>query len=181
MLVVMALAAPVIVIACHDDSTDRSDAKGADVRGADVKFHARDTSRALGAGDVRIESSDNAIELALIGDSVVTGLGPAVRDKVNAKTDTAAVKGDGIGASIEKMVKSTVADALSHQLYFSIRDISDVRYENGRLQFYNVDGSKTHLFENTKVDGKDASTMFQKDDADKFIAAFHAKKAAMSN
>jgi hypothetical protein len=173
-IAVLALAAPLCLAACRG----RSD-RDATRANAGVTFHARDSLRTLGPGDVQIASADNGIEIALVGDSVVTGFGPKVLDEINAKTDTFAVTGNGFGASIEKMVKSSVAGALSHQLLFPVKSISDVRYTDGRLEFYNADGSRMHLFENSKSNGKDTTMTFRREDADRFIAAFHARKATI--
>ena len=54
----------------------------------------------LRAGDVRIVSTDGGIDLALIGDSISSGLSPATLAKVAQETDTAGVKQSGFGASI---------------------------------------------------------------------------------
>lgn len=193
-LIVLALLVPLFITVCRDRSkrasaraaasasdaaTDTARTHSSTMQGADVRFRARDTTRKLGPGDVQITNTDRSIELALIGDSVVAGLGERVRGEVQAATDTATVTGTGFGASIEKMVKQTVAGALSHQMLFPVKDISDVRYQDGTLEFFNPDGSRMHLFENTKVDGKKASSTFERADAERFIAAFHARKAAM--
>lgn len=155
-----------------------ADTVSVEAQGVDMRFRARDTTRRLGPGDVRITSVDRNIELALIGDSVVTGLGPKVLEEIRVNTDSASVHGNGLGASIERMVKNTVAGALSHQLLVPVHSISDVRYQDGRLSFYKSDGSRMHLYENTKDSGRDTSMMFTTADANRFIDAFHARKAA---
>ena len=166
----VALATPFLLAACQRDrsTTDR------DVAGA--KLEARDSTRPLGRGDIRITNTDSSFELALIGDSIVTGFGKKVLDEIKEKTDTATVTGNGLGASIEKMVKGTVANAMGHQLLFPISEIKEVRYENEHLQFIRNDGSQMHLFENSRSNGKDASTTFRADDAQRFVAAFRARK-----
>lgn len=170
----VALAAPVILVACgHSDRSSDSAAGGVAV--GDVKFAARDSSRILGPGDVQIASTDSAVEVGIFGDTIVGGLGRKVLDRVQSETDTTAVKGNGLGASIEKLVKKNVADALSHQLLFPISQISDVRYEDGSLQFYGNNGSKMHVLENSN--GKNNHSTFTEADAARFIAAFKARKA----
>jgi len=146
---------------------------GSDVKG--VKFVARDTSRVLGPGDIRVPSKDSSVEIALIGDSVVAGFGQRVRDKIKRETDTSAVKGNGFGAGIEKFVKGTVATALDHDMEFPVSQISDVRYEDGMLRFYDNNGKPMHLFERDKHDS-DSDAVFSESDAQAFIAAFKAKK-----
>src|SRR5690348_8806356 len=124
----VAFAIAFLAAACghHDSNTNISSAS----------FVARDTTRPLGPGDIRIANSDSSFELALIGDSLVTGFGPRVLREINDKTDTNKVEGNGFAASIEKMVKGTVANAMSHELKFPLSDISDVKYEDQRLLFY---------------------------------------------
>jgi hypothetical protein len=176
-VLILAIVIPLVFVASRNRRHRAERAASNNIE--DAKLRPRDSTRTLGPGDVRIANVDNSIELALVGDSVITGFGARVLDEVKAKTDTAAVKGSGFAASIEKMVKTTVAGALSHELVFPLRSISDVRYEDGRLQLYDADGSRMRLYENTKVDGRDASMTFSHADADRFIAAFHARKAAM--
>ena len=143
---------------------------------ADAKFSARDTTRILRPGDVQIASTDSAVELAIVGDTIVAGLGRKVLDEVRVKTDTADVAADGFAASIEKAVKSSVASALSHQLLFPVADVSDVKSEDGKLVFYARNGSRMHMFEGSSR-GKRTHQTFSDADAQRFIAAFKARKA----
>src|SRR3954470_12517577 len=47
-----------------------------------TSFAKRDTNRVLGPGDVRVATTDSALEVGLIGDSLVAGLGEATRGKI---------------------------------------------------------------------------------------------------
>lgn len=151
----------------HDVKVD-----GAEVHHA--QFVARDSTRQLGAGDIRIASQDSAIEVALIGDSVVAGFGARTRQEIKKDLDTAAVSGNGLGASIEKMVKHTVASALDHEIEFPLSQISDVQADNGRLIFFDAHGKRMNMFQ-----GKNDrdSTVFRSEDAQAFVTAFKARKA----
>jgi len=51
-----------------------------------------------------------------------------------------------------------------------------VRYEAGKLEFFWKDGSRMRLFENANVDKKPVSETFRPQDAERFIAAFKARK-----
>ncbi len=165
----VAIAIPLLVAGCrHKDSNTTI---------AGASFVARDTTTPLGPGDIRIANSDSSVELALIGDSLVTGFGPRVLREINEKTDTSKVDGNGLAAGIEKLVKGTVANAMSHELKFSLRDISDVKYDGDRLLFYGKDGKQMKLFENTEVDHKKVSQTYSANDARRFVAAFKAKKS----
>jgi hypothetical protein len=141
-------------------------------------FVSRDTTHPLAAGDVRIASVDTAIEVGVVGDSVVAGFGKRVLDQIKEKTDTSAVAGSGFGASIEKLVKSSVAGAMSKQIQYPISSIQDVKYENGRLQFYGTNGSRIRIFDDKRDTHRDSSDAFRPADAQRFIDAFHARKSA---
>ena len=142
----------------------------------DAQLVKRDASRALGPGDIRIASTDSAVEVAIVGDSIVAGLGARVRDKVTANLDTMKVSGTGMGASIEKMVKGAVADALDHEVEFSLEQFSDVQAQGGRLVFFDKDGKPMNMFKSKDKD-RDDSKSFSPEDAQAFVAAFKARKA----
>ncbi len=174
----VAIVASALMVACKDaevhtstGSRDRSDAT----------FAKRDSNRTLGPGDVRITNADSSIELAVIRDSIVTGFGPRVFAEIAKGTDTSNVKGDGFSASIEKMVKSTVASALNHEMRYAVADVERVQYTDGKIEMYWKDGSRMKLFENTKQNNKPVSETFSEADAKQFIAAFDAKKAALKS
>ncbi|HEY4215508.1 MAG TPA: hypothetical protein VGM67_00135 [Gemmatimonadaceae bacterium] len=167
----VALAAPLLFGACGHHDADRASTN--DVQG--VKLAARDSARVLGPGDVQIVSSDSAVELAIVGDTVIGGLGTKVLDKVRGETDTNKVKGNDFGANIEKMVKQNVADALSHQMLVPVSSIREVTYSDGTLHFRNNNGSEMHVFESSSKGGHDHTT-FDEADAQRFIAAFDARK-----
>jgi hypothetical protein len=164
------IAAAVLALACNVEvKSNKADIKG-------VKFVSRDSTRHLGPGDVRIASEDSALELAIVGDSIVAGFGAKVRDKIARETDTTKVSGDGMGASIEKFVKGTVATALNHDMMFPVSEISDVRYEDGFIRFYDRNGKQMNMFQQSRRDRDDEKTRFSERDADAFISAFRAKK-----
>jgi hypothetical protein len=166
------VAVPLILAACSShDSNDGTQKTSI----TDAKFVARDSTRVLGPGDVQIASTDSAVELGIFGDTMVAGLGRKVLDKVRNETDTAAVQGSGLGANLEKFVKQNVANALNHQMLFPVAEISDVQYSDGSLQFYGSGGAKMHVFEN-KSDDKGNHSTFSEPDAQRFIAAFKARK-----
>lgn len=170
--IVAALAAFVVVIACHGDRSERRD----DISHA--TFAPRDTTRTLGPGDVRIATTDSSLELAIIGDSIVTGFGSRVMEKIREKTDTSDITGNGLSATIQRAVKGTVAKAMDHEIHYPIADVSDVRFEDGGLRFYRADGRKMSVFENSRVNGRRVSESFRPEDAQRFISAFRARKAS---
>jgi hypothetical protein len=157
------------VSACNVDVSRKSSVNG-------VKFVKRDPARRLGPDDVRIASQDSALEFAIIGDSIVAGFGAKVRAKLDRDLDTTKVDHDGIGGSIEKLVKGTVAQALDHDMTLPVSEISDVRYEDGFIRFYDKNGNRVNWFDNSKHDRDDEKTRFSEHDADVFINAFRSRK-----
>ena len=168
------VVAPLVVAACDRGSRRVRVNSGRDR--SDATFAARDSNRVLGPGDVRVMNADSSVEIAVIGDSIIGGFGPRVLARIQESTDTSAV-GEGLGAGIEKMVKSAVASALNHEIKYAIADVQDVRYEDGKLQFYWKDGSRMKILESTHSNDKPISETFSVADAQRFIAAFHARKA----
>ena len=168
----VALAAPLLFAGCgHRDADDSKAVE----RVAGATFAARDSGRVLGPGDVEIVSTDSALELAIVGDTVIGGLGTKVLNKVRSETDTTDVKGNSFGANIEKMVKQNVADALSHQMLVPVASIGSVTYENGTLRFTSASGANMRVFESSSKGERDQTT-FSEPDARRFIAAFDARK-----
>jgi hypothetical protein len=138
---------------------------------------SRSTERALGPGDVRIVTTDNGIDLALIGDSISTGLSQSALAKVRAETDTSKVSSGGFAGDIEKMVKGKVQSAIGTRVSFPISAVRDVRYENGRIVF-DWNGGSPGVFDNTKINGKPLLASFAPADAEQFVDAVRARKRA---
>ena len=133
------------------------------------------TSDSLAEGDIRIVTTNGGIDLALIGDSISTGLSPQALQTVRAETDTASVSGTGLGSQIEKMVKGTVQGAVGKRIGFPLSDVREVRYDGQKLVFEWA-GEPRKLFDNTKIDGKPLLASFSPEDARRFAAAVNAKK-----
>src|SRR5262245_12851128 len=163
-------AAPLVIAAC-----DRT--KHASRDQPDATFSTRDTNRVLGPGDVRVMNTDSSVEIAVIGDSIVTGFGPRVRAEIAQSSDSGSVSGSGFSASIEKMVKGPVAGAVNHEIKYAIADVQDVRLEDGKLQFYGKDGSRMKILESNHSNNRPISETFAPSEAERFIAAFHARKS----
>ena len=129
----------------------------------------------LADGDIRIVSTSGGIDLALIGDTISSGLSPQALREVRKETDTAAVNGTGFGAEIEKMVKGTVQGAVGTRVSFPVSAVREARYDGEKIVFEWV-GSSRKLFENTKIDGKPLLASFAPDDARRFADAVNARK-----
>lgn len=128
----------------------------------------------LKPGDIRIVAVDNGVDLALLGDTISSGLSQYALDKAKEGTDTSAVTGSGFGASIEKMVKSSVQTAIGTRIAFPLSSVRDITYDNGRIVF---DGTPNpgDIFKNTKVNGKPLLESFSPADARRFVDAVHAR------
>jgi hypothetical protein len=126
-------------------------------------------------GDIRIVSTDSGVDMALIGDTISAGLSQQALAKVRRETDTSAVKGDGFGASIEKMVKGTVQSAIGTRAKFPLSSVQDVRYEGGKLVFV-WNGKPQNVLGHTKVNDKDMLQAFSPEDAQRFVDAVRARK-----
>jgi hypothetical protein len=143
----------------------------------DTKDNNRPASAAYAAGspgDVRIETTSEELDLALVGDTISAGLAPRSLAKVRRETDTAAVHATGLGGSIERLVKSTVQSAVSNRVRFPLSSVKDVRYENGAIRF-EWNERPTRLFEETKVNNKPFLESFRPEDAQRFVDAVRAR------
>ena len=135
----------------------------------------------LGEGDIRITSRGGEVDLMLLGDRIVVGLSDSVLAHVRSKTDTALLEADGgLGASIEKFVKSTVENTLAKRIDYPLSDIEDVRYERGRIVFDYVDGADFKLLEGAENDDTPVLASFSEEDSERFVAAVKARMGQAS-
>ncbi len=106
------------------------------------------------------------------------GLSPRSLAKVRGETDTVAVTGSGLGAGIERMVKSTVQSAVTTRMVIPLSDLRDVHYDGTRLIFeWN---GKPQGMGHVKTNGKDFFESFSAEDSQRFVEAVRARKRAVS-
>ena len=163
------LAALVIVACSHKDSDDRPEVPVKLSRSSDTAHQV------MQQGDIRIASVDSGVDLALIGDTISGGLSEKTLAKVKHDTDTNNVKGTGMGAEIERMVKGTVQSALTTRINIPLSAVRDVSYD-GRKIVFDWNGKPPKSFGNVKVDKKDVLESFSAEDAQRFVAAVRARK-----
>lgn len=144
------------------------------------KPNTRITEDTLKAGDIRIVATNGGIDLALIGDSISSGLSPEAIRKVRRETDTAKVTGSGFGAQIEKMVKGSVAGAIGTRVSFPVSAVREVRYDGEKLVF-EWNGEPRKIFEQAKIDGKPLLASFSAEDAKRFADAVNARNGKSKN
>ena len=142
---------------------------------ATAALAARDTGLQLAPGDIRIVNTDSSVELALVGSRVMMRLSDKAVGEIKRKTDTMSVAGSGIGASIEKMVKSTVASALTQQVEYPLSDIRDASYEDGEIRL-DMTGERMRIFSQTRINNTPVMKSFRRADAEAFVAAVKARK-----
>jgi hypothetical protein len=176
----LAIGGLLLAGACSRGSDD--DARSAQSRdeNSDTRVtmtRSASSDRALGPGDVRIVTTDGGIDLALIGDSISSGLSPSALAKVREETDTAKVSGGRFAGDIEKMVKGTVQSAVGTRVSFPISAVRDARYENGRIVF-DWNGKSPGVFDNTRINRKSLLESFAPADAERFVDAVRARKRA---
>ena len=174
------VAAALIASACSSKPADRAKDEAPDGGVTISKTSVPVSDDSLNAGDVRIVATNGGIDLALIGDSISSGLSPAALKKVHEETDTARVTGTGFGASIEKMVKGTVQGAIGTRVSFPVSAVRQARYDGEKIVF-EWEGEPRKIFENTKVDGKPLLAAFSPEDARRFVDAVNARKGKPKN
>ncbi|HEX7980336.1 MAG TPA: hypothetical protein VF461_17150, partial [Gemmatimonadaceae bacterium] len=138
------------------------------------KPNTKITEDTLGAGDIRIVTTNGGIDLALIGDSISSGLSPEAIRKVRRETDTASVTGTGLGAQIERMVKGKVQGAVGTRVSFPVSAVREVHYDGEKLVF-EWNGEPRKVFEQAKIDGKPLLASFAPADAKRFADAVNAR------
>jgi hypothetical protein len=179
-MTLFALGAAMLAFGCStgSDTAARDETPAAGVTLSRTKLRASNDS--LAPGDVRIVTTDGSLDLALVGDSISSGLSPASIEKVRHETDTAAVQGSGFAADMEKMVKGTVQGAIGTRASIPLSAVREVRYDGEKLVF-EWNGAPPKLFVDAKVNGKPLLASFAPDEARRFAGAVNARKGKPKN
>ena len=168
------VAVALVAAACSSKPEERARDEAPDGGVTISKASVPVSDDSLAMGDVRIVATNGGVDLALIGDSISTGLSAAALTKVREETDTSRVTGTGFGASLEKMVKGTVQGAIGTRVSFPVSAVREARYD-GETIVFEWAGEPRKLFENTKVDGKPLLASFPPADARRFVDAVNAR------
>jgi hypothetical protein len=130
----------------------------------------------LAPGDMRIYSADSTVDLVLSGDHILAGLSPKTIAKVKMKLDSSAA-GDtgGLGGSIGKLVKQSVAGAIGTHASYPLSEIRDIRLDGDQIVVDWKSGKRGELFGNTKINNEKISSSFRHDDAERFVEAVRAR------
>ena len=131
----------------------------------------------LGPGDLQILSRNGSVELVLRGNQILAGLSPSKVAEVKAKMQESS-SGDttGLGGIIASSIKGAVGGLVGTHMVYDVADIRDITYDNGRLVIYAKSGERTRLFGDN--DSRGDRELFEPADAERFIAAVHARMAA---
>lgn len=115
-----------------------------------------------------IHTSDGAIKLGLVHDTVFMGLSDSVLTL--ARTDMArdTETHNALAGTIERMVKKSVSSALQTHLTYPLADIDSAHYGNGTIRFA-YRNRRTMAFEDVKQNGKRALDSFPPEDAQQFV------------
>lgn len=145
--------------------------------GAAVSFSGDSASTiALGAGDVMITSTDGALVLAVLGDSVRMQLSDSLRNAVKRDLESEG-KDSKLASTILKSVGTLVHSALGFVVRVHVDNIRDLRYEDGHLRF-DVDNANINL---DSGNGKANNALFSEDDARRFIEAVERRQQGSSS
>jgi hypothetical protein len=133
----------------------------------------------LGPGDMRIYNSDSTLDILLVGDQLWAGLSPKTVSRVRAGLDSSSAQDSGVGGGLARLVKQSVAGAIDTHVRFPLADLKDVQYQGNRLVFDWKSGGRQSMLDEIKVNDKRASDTFRQADAERFIAAVHARQQAL--
>jgi hypothetical protein len=146
--------------------------------GVQVGFSGESASAvmpSLEEGDVKITSTDGAIVLAAIGDTVRMQLSDSVRATVSEKLEAKAEGKSDLGAAITRSVGKAVSGAMGFVVRVPVTEVENLRYENGEIRF-DTKGGNVKM---TSTRGNTTSNArFSPEDALRFIEAVQRKQAA---
>ena len=158
------VAVALVAGACSSKPAERAQDEAPDGGVTISKSSVSVSHDSLAAGDVRITSTSGGVDLALIGDSISTGLSPSTLKKVHEETDTSKVSGSGFGASIERMAKGAVQGAIGTRVSFPVSAVREGARTDGEKIVFEWAGEPRKLFDNTKIDGKPLLASFAPED-----------------
>jgi hypothetical protein len=140
-----------------------------------LRWAARhDASRARHA----ITTEDGKVTLVLTDRVVALQLSDRTMRKLDRELRRERREDDDgpLGEAIKAAVLGTVRSALDHSAECPLRELRDVRYEDGRLVFVTHDGER--LFERIEVDDESVLEAFDPGDAREFVREFHRVRAS---
>jgi hypothetical protein len=164
---ILALA---LAVACGGDQPAKDSAS--------VQFspESREPS-ALAGNDVKITSTDGALVLSVIQDSVTIQLSDSLRASVKDDVREETSKISGAGAIIGNAVSAAVNTAMGFTVRVPARGVKNLRYENGDLRFDLENSIVTVNGSDAKRSGSSNGGPFTPEDAQRFIDAVKAAQS----
>jgi len=142
---------------------------------ADAPAAATASAEPLGAGDVRVTSTDGSFVMALVGDSVRMQLSDSLRRSVRQKIDSSADSAGGIGGMIARSVSGVVSSAMGFVVRIPVQQIENVRYEDGQIRFETRGGGHVNT-SSQDTENRRAKAQFSAADGARFVAAVKARQ-----
>jgi hypothetical protein len=127
--------------------------------------------------DVRVVSSDGALVLAVLGDSVVVQLSDSVRTEAREKIARSRDSAGFVGGVVLGAVGGAVEAALGFRMSVPATAVRDLRYEDGELRFDLA--TKTDVRINSDGQGNGSGGRFSEADARRFIEAVEAAQGRL--
>jgi hypothetical protein len=118
-------------------------------------------------GEVTLLITDRVVAMQL-SDRTLRRVNRELRDKENRDDNP-------LGAVIASVVLSTVREMIDNSFECRVRDLRDVTYENGRLEFIARDGR--HVFGHVDISDTEVESSFSPEDARRFVQEFRRVKA----
>lgn len=175
----LGVATIALVVGCRKaDSARDASAPASAPPGVPSASSAPAAPRTPRAGDLTIITTDSAVALSLEGDTVAMRLSDKVlaQARHDMEKDKDHRDSSAFGASIERMVKSTVSSALGTRITYALTDLDDVRYDGGAIKFDYRRRKHLMSFESVKPNKRPALESFEPVDARRFVAAVRAAK-----
>jgi hypothetical protein len=123
-----------------------------------------------------ITSEDGNVTLLLTDREVAVQLSERTLHKVNRELrDKERDQDNVLGSAIVAAVTGTVRELIEKSFECRIRDLRDVSYEDGRLQFIGRNGRP--VFERVDINDSDLATAFSERDARRFVSEFREVKS----
>lgn len=134
---------------------------------------------AAGEARIAITTEDGKVTLLLTDRVVAIQLSDRTMRKLDRELHRARHEDeddDGpLGEAIKAAVIGAVKSMLDHSAECPLRELRDVRYEDGRLEIIARDGDR--IFDRLEVDDDDVLESFDARDAEAFVREFHRLKA----
>jgi hypothetical protein len=124
-----------------------------------------------------IVSRDGQAALLLMDTTIVAQMTDRGLDRVNARETTDTIKGV-VNRMVARMAIGAMMPLLDHGIAYHLRDLSDARYADGRLQLLRPNGDE--VFHDVEIGKGPLMEGFWPDDAKAFAARARAAKARLS-